>query len=419
MDRVYAPTMRARHGLLLVVAAGALGGLAMALAYGVRDGLLTALLLVLMGVPVVGAALLVRRHRRRLGSLTWQLGVGVSVVIGLDLLGIQLIAMLLFVSAHDAFTLALLLAFAAVLAGATAWTLTRAVTEDLTTLRDAVAAVGEGDRDVRVDLPPRDEISELGQQIARMSRELEEREDERDAAEQARRDLIAAVSHDLRTPLNSLRLVAKAIDDGVVDDGSLRPYLGQISFHIGSLDTLVDDLFELARIEAGEIDWSFEHLPLDQLMRETVEGMGPLAGERGVELALGPVDVPPVVGNPEKIQRVLFNLIENALHSTPPGGRICLAARPAGDEVEVEVADTGRGIAPGDLERVFEPLFRGGPDAARRSSAGGLGLPISRSIVEAHGGRIAVASSSPEGTRIRFSVPRADRVTSRERRPEQ
>ncbi len=401
--------MGARAGLLLVVLAGALGALAMALVYGVADGLLTGALLILMGVPALVLMRLVVRHRHRLGSLRRQLGVGVSLAIGLDLVGIQVIAMLLFVSAHDAFTMALLLAFAAVLAGLTAWTLAGAVRDDLTTLRGAVTAVGGGHRDVRVDLPPTDEVSELGDAIVRMSRMLEEAEHERDTAEQARRDLVAAVSHDLRTPLNSLRLIARAIDDGVLDDRSLRPYLGQVAFHIASLDTLVDDLFELARIEAGDIDWSFEQLPLDQVMRETVEGMEALAHERGIELGVHAGEVPPVVGNPEKIQRVLFNLIENALHNTPPGGQVRLSAVPAEEEVEVEVADTGRGIAPGEVGRVFEPLFRGGPEAFRPRNGSGLGLPICRSIVEAHGGRIRIAASSPEGTRIHFSLPRADR----------
>jgi len=400
--------MPVRVGLLLVVTAGVLGGLAMGVVYGAEDGLLTGALLLLMGLPVVALIAVVRRHRRRFGSLRWQLGLAVALAIGIDLVGVQAIATVLFVSAHDAFTLALLLAFAAVLAGYTAWSLARDVTDDLTTLRDAVAAVGEGDRDVRIDLPPRDELAELGGEIARMSRELEQRERERDAAERARRDLVAAVSHDLRTPLNALRLIARGIADGVVDERTLHRHLGQLTFHIASLDTLIDDLFELARIEAGDIDWPLERLSVADVIRETVEGMAALAADRGVALDVQAGELPPVRGNPEKLQRVLFNLVENALRSTPPGGRIVVCAAAGPDEVEVEVADTGHGIAPGEVPRVFEPLFRGGPDAARGGAGAGLGLPIARSIVEAHGGTIDIAASSSAGTRVRFTLPRAD-----------
>jgi len=389
----------------------------MTLAYGPGDGGLMALLLALMGAPVLVVSHLIARHRRRLGRLSWQLGLGVVIVLGLDLLSIQLIAML-FVSARDALALALLLTFAGVLAGYTAWGLTRDVTKDLARVGDAVVAVGQGERQERVELGAgEDELGALASQVNRMSRELEQREAERDASEQARRDLVAGASHDLRTPLNSLRLIARAIDDGLVDEHTLRRYLGQITLNIDALDNLIEDLFELARIEAGDIDWTFEDLSLDQLMRETLEGMTPVAEQRGVELRLAsPPDLPPTRANPEKIQRVLFNLIENALHHTPPGGRVRVGADAIGEYVEVEVADTGEGISAGQLDRVFEPLWRGGAASASRPRDGaGLGLPVSRSIVAAHGGRIDVVETSPRGTRIRFTLPRVPRDTGQQR----
>jgi len=389
----------------------------MTLAYGPGDGGLMALLLALMGAPVLVVSHLIARHRRRLGRLSWQLGLGVVIVLGLDLLSIQLIAML-FVSARDALALALLLTFAGVLAGYTAWGLTRDVTKDLARVGDAVVAVGQGERQERVELGAgEDELGALASQVNRMSRELEQREAERDASEQARRDLVAGASHDLRTPLNSLRLIARAIDDGLVDEHTLRRYLGQITLNIDALDNLIEDLFELARIEAGDIDWTFEDLSLDQLMRETLEGMTPVAEQRGVELRLAsPPDLPPTRANPEKIQRVLFNLIENALHHTPPGGRVRVGADAIGEYVEVEVADTGEGISAGQLDRVFEPLWRGGAASASRPRDGaGLGLPVSRSIVAAHGGRIDVVETSPRGTRISFTLPRVPRDTGQQR----
>jgi len=398
--------VRVGRSVALLLAGALAGGAAMAVAYGVPDGALTALLLLLMGVPVLAVLHLVARHRRRLGSLSWQLGAGVALVIGLDLVGIQVVAMLLFVSAHDAFTLGVLLAFAGVLAGYAAQSLTREVTRDVARVRDAVVLVGEGERPPRIDVGTRDELAELAMQVDRMNRELAVRAAERDAAEQARRDLVAAVSHDLRTPLSALRLIAGAIEDGIVDERSLRDYLGRIASLVASLDTLIEDLFELARLEAGDVSWSFERLALEGLVRETVEGMAPVARAAGVELSLEVAGgLPPVRANPEKIQRVLFNLIDNALRNTPRGGRVQVTAHARGEVVEVRVIDTGGGIAPTERERVFEPLFRGGPEASRPRGGAGLGLPISRTIVEAHGGSIRVAESSPAGTRIAFTLP--------------
>ncbi len=392
----------------LLVASVVVGGGAMALVHGTTNGLVIALLLVLMGAPLLVILHFLAHHRRRLGRLSWQLGLGVLIVVGLDLLSVGLVAML-WISARDALALSLLLAFSGALAGYTAWSLTRDVTEDIARVHDAVEAMSEGGGEQRVALAGGDdEVSALARQVDRMARELEQREAERDASEQARRDLIAGVSHDLRTPLNSLRLICRAIEDNLVDEVTMRRYLGQIALNIDSLETLIEDLFELTRIEAGDIAWSFENLALDQLIRDTLEGMASVAEERGIELRLSSEpDLPPARANPEKVQRVLFNLVTNALQHMPHGGRVTFAAVARGEEVEVEVADTGAGIPAREVERVFEPLWRGGKARATRPRDGaGLGLPISRSIVEAHGGRIYVAETSSRGTKIRFTLPR-------------
>ncbi len=410
--------MGVRRAAGLLVAAMVAGGGAMALIHGVTDGLVIALLLGLMGAPLLVISHLVARHRRRLGRLSWQFGFGVLIVLGLDLLSIGLVAML-WISARDAFALALMLAFSGALAGYTAWCLTRDVTEDIARVRDAVVAVRQGSRKQRVELDAGDdELSRLAAQVNRMARELEQREAERDASEQARRDLIAGVSHDLRTPLNSLRLICRAIEDNVVDEKTVRRYLGQIALNIDSLDTLIEDLFELTRIEAGDIEWSFEDLALDQLICETLEGMTSVAEQRSVELKLSSApDLPPVRANPEKVQRVLFNLVTNAFQHIPDGGRVSVTALATDEEIEVDVADSGAGIPVADVERVFEPLWRGGvARASRPRDGGGLGLPISRSIVEAHGGRIYVAKTSSCGTHIRFTLPRAAATGADERR---
>lgn len=234
---------------------------------------------------------------------------------------------------------------------------------------------------------------------------LAERERARAAAEATRRQLVAAVSHDLRTPIASLRLLVEAVDDGIVDGETRRRYLAGMKTHIHSLSAMIDDLFELSRIEAGDIDWSMRQVELGVLVDETVLAMEPEAGAKGVRIHSEPRDSPlPAHADPEKIQRVLFNLIRNAIRHTPADGSVTIKAEVGGDAVEVEIADTGEGIPEADRERVFDAFFRGGIDAPRQSDGAGLGLAVSRAIVESHGGRIWIAPASA-GTRIRFSLP--------------
>lgn len=235
---------------------------------------------------------------------------------------------------------------------------------------------------------------------------LAERERERAAAEATRRQLVAAVSHDLRTPIASLRLLVEAVDDEIGDAETRRRYLATMQTHIHSLSAMIDDLFELSRIEAGDIEWSSRQVELALLVDEAVEAMRPEAGAKGVEirsqLGQGPL---PARADPEKIQRVLFNLIRNAIRHTPADGSVTVRAEAGREEIEIEIADTGDGIPAAERERVFEAFFRGGENASRSSDGAGLGLAVSRAIVETHGGRIWLAPAE-RGTRVRFSLPR-------------
>jgi signal transduction histidine kinase len=220
--------------------------------------------------------------------------------------------------------------------------------------------------------------------------------------EEARRQMVAAVSHDLRTPLASLRLLVEAIDDGVATGETRERYLGEMRTHVEALTALIDDLFELSRIEAGEISWTMRQVELRGLIDDTVAAMRASAEARGVALS---ADLPShevlAEANAEKVQRVLFNLIQNAIRHTPADGSVTVKARNAGGGVEIEVADEGEGIAPADGERVFDAFYRG--DESRSEDGAGLGLAISRAIVEAHGGRIWLDDGAP-GTRVHFTL---------------
>src|SRR4029077_2195064 len=220
---------------------------------------------------------------------------------------------------------------------------------------------------------------------AALAARLAVEERSRREVEAARRRLVASVSHDLRTPLASLRLLVESIDDGVVTGETRDRYLGEIRTHVAALSGLIDDLFELSRIEAGDITWTMGQVELRELVGDTVAAMRAPAAARGVALA---ADLPAhdliACANAEKLQRVLFNLIQNAIRHTPADGSVTVRARTAAGGVEVEVADDGDGISPADDGKVFDAFYRGGDAAAHGEDGAGLGLAISRAIVEAH-----------------------------------
>jgi signal transduction histidine kinase len=227
----------------------------------------------------------------------------------------------------------------------------------------------------------------------------------RDAADASRREVMAALSHDLRTPITSLQLMTEAINDGMVDQETVARYLPAMQTHVRALGVLVDDLFELSRLEAGQIAWTVESVALAELVDDAVTALEPDADARGVALtAQVGGGLRPARGSRDKLQRVLFNLLQNAIRHTPADGSVTVRAALAGEEIEVEVMDTGRGIDASERGRVFDPFFRGGGDAARSAPGSGLGLAIARAIVEAHGGRIWIEPGQP-GTRVRFRVP--------------
>jgi signal transduction histidine kinase len=203
-----------------------------------------------------------------------------------------------------------------------------------------------------------------------------------------------------------LQLIAQGLEDGIFEPGRMREQLALMSTHVRALGALIDDLFELSRLQAGDVHWSMQQVQLDQLVQETIDAMRPHAEAGGVAVrALLDQRLTPARGNPEQLQRVLFNLIQNAIRHTPPDGSVVIRAEPArGPTVEVEVADTGAGIDPGLGGRIFEPFLQGPSRVAGQNGSAGLGLAIAQGIVTAHGGRIWVAGSGP-GTRIRFSLP--------------
>ena len=343
--------------------------------------------------------------RSSVGSLSSQFTLVVAIAVAPVLVALVIVSALMVLSDHGAVLVAAIVIAAGVVAAAGAKLVANGILHDVETVRDGLRAVGRGERRVTIKTSAGDELAELAQAANAMIAELRAEETARDQSDRARRDLVAAVSHDLRTPITSLRLLAEAVgDDIVVDPETRRGYLTRMRTHIGAVSALIDDLFELSRLEAGDISWSLERVPLHELVQETVEAMRVQAEAKGVAVvARVPDELVPARANPEKLQRVLFNLIQNAIRHTPADGSVVVRAEPVASGIEVEIADNGDGIAPEERERVFTAFYRAGVDSSRTGEGAGLGLAVSRAIVEAHGGRIWLAEGS-EGTRVRFSL---------------
>jgi signal transduction histidine kinase len=396
------------RSLLVLAAAALLAAAIMAPAHGVGPALVTAAIAVGLGAPALAGAH-VLAARRRFTSLRRQFALSAAVAVGVILISVLAASQLMFVSEHDALLVSAIVLAAGLVALRVGDLVAGGVTRDLRSTGDALEAVGRGERDLRLGSTAADEIGALARAADSMAEQLAEGERARNAAEEARRQLVAAVSHDLRTPIAALRLLVEAIEDEVVDESTRRRYLTTMRTHIDSLSAMIDDLFELSRIEAGQIEWSMRQVELSLLVDETVAAMRPEAQARHVEVRseLGDARLS-AHADPEKIQRVLFNLIRNAIRHTPADGSVTVRAEAGLEAVRIEVADTGHGIPPADRAHVFEPFYRGTREAARDSEGAGLGLAICRAIVENHGGRIWIGPSE-QGTRVRFSLPSGSR----------
>ncbi|MDR7275755.1 sensor histidine kinase [Catenuloplanes atrovinosus] len=246
---------------------------------------------------------------------------------------------------------------------------------------------------------------------ARAARERERR------LESGRRELVAWVSHDLRTPLAGLRAMAEALEDGVIDDpATTAEYHRRIRVETDRMTRLVDDLFELSRINAGALRPTPTAVPLREVVSDALAGVAPLAASRRITLVAPETGWPVVWAGERELSRVVGNLLVNSVRYTPAGGTVRVEAGHDGGDVWLAVADTCGGIPDGDLARVFDVAFRGEParTPGREDSGagGGLGLAIVRGLVEAHGGRVGVRNGDG-GCRFEVRLPAAEAVTVR------
>ncbi|MFI9361577.1 sensor histidine kinase [Kitasatospora sp. NPDC053057] len=349
-----------------------------------------------------GAGLLgwaaVRLLRRR--SLALSLFCVAAVTVLAVTSGTFAVAQAMFLSRHDLGVVITVLGMAAVVSLATAALLGRQVVAGSRALTAAARTVGS-DTGFTAPRPPLGlELAQLSAELAATSARLAESRARAQALDSSRRELIAWISHDLRTPLAGLRAMAEALEDGVAE----RPqdYLQRMRTEVERLTGMVDDLFELSRIQAGALSLSLSRASVYDLVDDALAGAHPLARRSGVRLEGRQVAAEPVEVDTGEITRVLGNLLVNAIRSTPEDGVVAVSARRRADEVVLSVTDGCGGIPEQDLSRVFETGWRGstartprpavpGSSRARGESGGaGLGLAIVRGIVEAHAGRARV-----------------------------
>lgn len=249
----------------------------------------------------------------------------------------------------------------------------------------------------------------LGRGIARDVMWLHEARDAERAAEQSRRELVAWISHDLRTPLAGIRAMSEALADGVVSDpAEVTDYATRIGGETERLSAMVDDLFQLSRITSGALRLTLSAVPLHEVVSEAVAVEGVTAARKGVRVRADEDREWPVVrGSDPELARVVRNLLSNAIRHTPPEGTVVVAAGVSGSQAWLCIDDACGGIPDDDLERVFDVAFRGAKARTPGDdSGGGLGLAIARGLVEAHDGEITARNHGP-GCRFEIRLPLA------------
>lgn len=351
---------------------------------------------------------------RRWDRLGTRLAVGQAVGAIVALICVLPTALVMFLSHHDRDLLLVLLGYSLAIALLFSLAVAGGVGASLRAVRDGAARMADGDLSARVPIAGERELAELSHGFNAMAERLEASFARQRELEEARHGLITAVSHDLRTPVASLRVMVEAIADGVADDpATIRRYVGAMERETVNLGHLIDDLFEMARLDAGQISLRLQPTPISTLIAETIEAMEAQAARQGITLeARVEGDPAPVLVDPDRIQRVLYNLVQNAIRHTPAEGAVTVAAVGLGVDVRVDVRDTGEGIAPADLPRVFDRFYRGDKARARDASphvpvGAGLGLAIARRLVEIHGGRVWVAQPPEGGSVFSFTLPTA------------
>ena len=390
-----------------IAAAGAVGTLAVAGLVGMDGAEILHLGQALAPVAAVTVVLAVVAGRALSRTSLVERFVGVVLVaVVVTLANLLVLTSQMFVSDHDAALMSVLLVYAlgagVAIAVATARVSRSAIRHLDVTARD----LGRGNLDARVGaLDGGPELDALGSSLDAMADRLERARTAERQAEAMRRDLIATMSHDLRTPLSSLRAMIEAVDEGLVDDpATIRRYASEMRRSVEQLGTLVDDLFELTQLDVARIFGEPASSRVGEVVRRAIDAVELEVSLKNLTVDTelgGAVDAP----CSPRVARVLQNLLSNAVRHTPADGTIRVTATREPSHIQIAVEDDGTGIAQEDLPHVFEPFFRADP--ARSGGGAGLGLTLAERIVEALGGRIGAENGPSSGARFWVELPLA------------
>jgi signal transduction histidine kinase len=325
----------------------------------------------------------------------------------LTFFNVWITARLMFASEHDLQLATILLLFASGIAMLIGYFLSIAIAQRMETLKNAAQQLANGDLSTRVVVSGSDELADLSISFNRMAEKLQTSDQLQRELSTLRRELVAWATHDLQTPLAAIRVQIEALADGVVEDPqTVKRYLNTTRRQVNELSVLIDDLFQVAQMDAGGLVVEKIATDFGDLLSDTIESFSALATERGVELVcvlagqIGMVQI-----DPTRIGRILNNLLSNALRHTPADGKVTISAQRKNALLLLTVADSGEGIAPQDLPFIFERFYRSEKSRNRATGGAGLGLAIVKGIVLAHGGCISVESTLGMGTTFHIQLP--------------
>ena len=380
-----------------------------------RSGLVTlALILSVSGAGslLVGAAL-VRWTRGRVGTvrLRMVLAIGIGLLIGLA--NVFAASTLMLLTSEDLPLFALVLAFAGAISLAFGHSVAVALMSELESLGRTAERLAGGDLSARAGRVGSGEVARLAETLDSMADRVQAAFSRERELEAGRRELLAAVSHDLRTPLATTRVMVEAITEGVVSDPhEVRHYLGVVQGELQHLARLIDDLFELSRIESGTLELQRVPTSISELFSETLAAYETQIGRLGVTIEQAVESgLRPVLADPEQLQRVLRYLVDDALHRTPTGAGVRVIARSEDRNARLTVSRSGPAGGHDDMERVFDPFYRSEPARSRApgesagAAGGGLSLALARGLVLAHGGRIWAERSGTDGWAFHVTIP--------------
>lgn len=366
-------------------------------------------LMTILGAPALVTALLVPLAGKWVSARTSV--AGTVLLVGLCSLTLGAVTTsaasnAMFLSSHDYRLFLVVLVLSSGIALAVGSHLTRPLSVDIARLGEVAERVAAGDFTARTGVSRHDEVGRTAQAVDSMVAALDDAADERRRATSARQLLFTSIGHDLRTPLSAMRAAVESLQDGLAPDP--QRYYEIIGGQLDNVEGLLDQLVEYARIESGDNNRERTTVSIAELAHEAVEALSPVAHRMEVDVQLQS-DGPGVVqASTTDMSRVLRNLVENAIRHSPSGKSVKVAVR-TGAEIEVAVHDQGPGFPEDFREHAFEPFTRADPARDTRTGHSGLGLAIARALVEAHGGRIWLATGAADtGGDVRFSIPRKE-----------